>query len=426
MRVNKLRNELYTIARENNTDLLISSNDLDEEGKKYNSVFSISRHGKLLGRYDKVMLIPGSEDSYTAGLDFSTIKSSYGTLGPVICYESNFPSPLRKVTAKGAELLFVSTSDAPFKKTSLTINHTRTAIFRAIENNRWVIHASNTGPSVIVSPLGNVKAAANFYQRGYVSGQVGYIKEKSIFTRYGYLLPMLFSCVVLVLLFIFTKQGINNFKERKVKSKQLYTYADFNLRKIVSSRLTKIYLSFGILHTMLLILIMLSSIVIVYRMAPDTPAGTVTEAIDEFFKPLDDLAPDTVGDKFLQAGSNTCGPAVLAYVFSYFGHEVLESQLVQTMSIGKKGSTMLELKRTVLKNGFNAKGVRENYKALMKEPLPVIAYINDSHYVVVNKITASSVYLFDPLLGHVQVSRKVFESGWNGYLLLINMKKIKP
>ena len=426
MRVDKLRNELYTIAKEHNTDLLISSNDLDEEGKKYNSVFSISREGKLLDRYDKVMLIPGSEDSYTAGSEFTTIKSSYGTLGPVICYESNFPSPLRKVTANGAELLFVSTSDAPFKKTSLTINHTRTAIFRAIENNRWVIHASNTGPSVIVSPLGNVKASVKFYQRGVVSGEVGYIKAKSFFTLYGYLVPILFSVVVFVLLFILIRQWLNIIKGRKVKYNQLYTYADINLREVMSSRLAKIYLGFSVLHVMLLTLLMLSSIVIVYRMAPDTPAATVTEVVEEFFKPLDELAPDTVGEKFLQGSSNTCGPAVLAYVFSYFGHEVSESQLVQSMTIGKKGSSMLELKRTVLENGFQAKGVKENYAALMKESLPVIAYINDSHYVVVNKITTSAVYLFDPLLGHVQVSRRVFESGWKGYILLINMKKIKP
>ncbi|MCW9032171.1 MAG: hypothetical protein OQK58_11835, partial [Gammaproteobacteria bacterium] len=208
MRINKLRNALYKMARDNNTDLIISTNDLDEEGKKYNSIFSISKEGKYLDRYDKVMLIPGAEDSYTAGKSFHTINSSYGKIGPSICYESNFPSPLRKMTGQGAELLVVSTSDAPFKKTSLTINHTRTAIFRAIENNRWVVHASNTGPSVIVSPQGRVKASADFYQRGYLSGHVGFIKEKSTFTRYGYLIPVLFSLVVLILALSLGKQLI--------------------------------------------------------------------------------------------------------------------------------------------------------------------------------------------------------------------------
>ena len=108
MRIEKLRNHLYSIARENNTDLFISTNDLDEQGNKYNAIFSISRQGKYLDRYNKVMLIPGAEDSYTAGKEFHLINSSFGKVGPSICYESNFPSPLRKLTGKGAELLFVS------------------------------------------------------------------------------------------------------------------------------------------------------------------------------------------------------------------------------------------------------------------------------------------------------------------------------
>jgi len=88
-------------------------------------------------------------------------------------------------------------------------------------------------------------------------------------------------------------------------------------------------------------------------------------------------------------------------------------------------TSMLELKRTAIKNGFQAKGIKENYAALMWGPLPVIAYINDSHYVVVNKVTSSAIYLFDPLMGHVQIDRRLFERVWNGYILLVNVEKIK-
>ena len=418
MRIKKLRNKLYTIAKENKTDLLISTNDIDEDGKKYNSIFSISKEGKYLDRYDKVMLIPGAEDSYTAGKEFHPIKSSYGKVGPSICYESNFPSPLRKLAGKGAELLVVSTSDAAFKKTSLTINHTRTAIFRAIENNRWVIHASNTGPSVIVSPAGIIKAGEKFYQRGYVTGHIEYIKEKSIFTQYGYLIPLVFSAVVLFFIFKVFLHFIKVRKQEKI-NKQLIS------KNKILIKITTRYVPLGMLHAAFLTAFILSSLVIVYRMAPDSNSASVTEAVDDFFEPLDKLAPDKVGEKFLQASSNTCGPAVLAYLFSFYGHEILETDLIPAMTLSKKGSSMLELKKTAINNGFQAKGVKENYAALMNEPLPVIAYINDSHYVVVNKITATNIYLFDPLLGHVQLRRDVFESAWNGYLLLVNVEKIK-
>lgn len=420
MRITKLRNKLYNIASSNKTDLFISSNDIDENGKKYNTVFSISNKGRYLDRYDKVMLIPGAEDSYTAGTGFKPIKSSFGMVGASICYESNFPSPLRKLTSNGADLLFVSTSDAPFKKTSLTINHTRTAVFRAIENNRWVIHASNTGPSVIVSPKGVITASAGFYQRGYVSGNVEYINEKSIFTLYGYLVPIFFG--LFVLLFI----SVSLFKYYiKNKSSGEITLARF-IPKSISYKASLTFFVLIIVQVSLLISIILSSIVIVYRMAPDNEETTLADATTDFFEPLHKTVPDKVAKKFLQASSNTCGPAVLAYLFSYFGHEVLETELIPSMSLTQKGTSLLELKKTVIKNGFQAKGVKENYTALMTESLPVIAYINDSHYVVVNKITSYQIYLFDPLLGHVQITREIFESRWKGYILLVNMKKIKP
>ncbi len=418
MRIKKLRDELYNLARDNNTDLLISSNDIDTQGRKYNTLFSISRQGKFLDRYNKVMLIPGAEDSYTAGTEFHPIRSSFGKIGPSICYESNFPSPLRKQSSKGAELLVVSTSDAPFKKTSLTINHTRTAIFRAIENNRWVVHASNTGPSVIVSPTGKVTASAQFYQRGYISGRVKYIKEKSIFTSFGYLLPMLLSVIVLVLILVALYQVI----DQRKKIKTSLTKFDF---KNAGKRVVTRYFPLALLHSAFLSLLILSSIVIVSRMIPDSQTSTVADVVNDFFEPLDKRAPDKVADKFLQASSNTCGPAVLAYLFSFYGHEILETELLPDMTITQKGSTMLELKNTAIKHGFQAKGVRESYAALMNESLPVIAYINDSHYVVVNKITTSMIYLFDPLLGHVKVARSVFEGEWKGYILLVNMQEIK-
>ena len=207
--------------------------------------------------------------------------------------------------------------------------------------------------------------------------------------------------------------------------KQEKTSEKSNFKNKTLIKIATRYVPLGILHAAFLTVFILSSLVIVYRMAPDSNSASVTEAVDDFFEPLDKLAPDKVGEKFLQASSNTCGPAVLAYLFSFYGHEVLETDLIPAMTLSKKGSSMLELKKTAINNGFQAKGVKENYTALMNEPLPVIAYINDSHYVVVNKITASNIYLFDPLLGHVQLRRDVFERAWNGYLLLVNVEKIK-
>ncbi|MFK5892204.1 MAG: cysteine peptidase family C39 domain-containing protein [Pseudomonadota bacterium] len=428
MRLDVLRDELYEMAINNNVNLLISSNDLDEDGRKYNSVFSISNTGELLGRYDKVNLIPGAEDSYTAGSGFHTIKSMAGDIGPVICYESNFPSPFRKVTDLGAELLFVSTSDAAFKKTALTINHTRTAVFRAVENNRWVVHASNTGPSTIVSPYGVVTANTNMFEKGYAIGDVEYIKEKSFFTLYGYIVPIIFSFGVMLAIlyvlymckgsFVFTHKRIKEFHDENLLD-------DTDMELAIKSGLIIIFkaLPVSFLYIAFILSVISSSVVIVYkRTSPDI---SIQYIFDDFFEPLDTLAVDSVTEKFLQAKSNTCGPAVLAYIFSYFGKELVEEDIIKQIDVTDNGTSLLQLRDAALLNGFNAFGYKENYTALMSEPLPVIAYINNDHYVVINKLTESSVYMFDPAIGHIKINRNVFEQVWNGYLLLVRMKPIK-
>jgi len=425
MRIAELRDGLYATALKHDMDMLISSNDLDEDGRKFNAIFSISREGRLLGRYNKVQLIPGAEDAYTPGSGYHTVPSSYGPVGPAICYESNFPAPLREVSGKGAELLFVSTSDASFKKTALSINHTRTAIFRAVENNRWVIHASNTGPSVVVSPRGLVVAEKPFYQRGVIDAEAAFVSQKSIFTRFGYLLPELFAVVTILLSAVCVRDALPKWRlvmsgvgSRLSKESELQSLLSGGGRVVIRK-----YLPLTVAYMAAVAVMVMSSIMLVY--ARTEPGRPIHEALREFVEPLDTLRPDKVTQKFLQAKSNTCGPAVLAYVFSFFGKEVLEQDVVGQVVMTEAGTSMLELKKAATNNGFRAKGMMENYPALLEEPMPVIAYINDDHYVVVNKVTPYDVYLFDPAIGHVLVPRSIFEQAWNGYLLIIRMGPIE-
>ncbi len=434
MRIAGLRDNLYRMAARHRTDLLISSLDVDEDGRQYNSVFSISKHGRLLGRYDKVYLVPVAEDEFSAGNGFQAIATSYGKVGPVICYESNFPAPLRKATAAGAELLFVSTSDAAFRKTSLTVNHTRTAVFRAIENNRWVIHASNTGPSVIVSPWGHITASAPMYRRAYLAGDVGFVQEMSFFTRVGHLVPSLLSILTVTLLVIRLYRGIQRMRDpvarpRVTKSPPKMTTAsaraggtEHRLKAWLGAAST--VLPAASLHGALLGAVVAGSILLVNRQT--TPDHPVFAALRDFAAPANTQKPETVTAAFLQATKNSCGPAVLAYVFSFLGKEAREDDLLRQMTLTDQGVNMLEMKNVAIRNGFQAVGVRENYQALLEEPLPVIAYINNSHYVVVLEIGRHDVYVFDPAIGHVTVPRRVFEQVWNGYLLLIRMPRIEP
>lgn len=426
-RIDTLRDYLYTTAREYRVDLLISSNDLDENGRKFNSVFSVSRQGKLLGRYDKVLLITGPENSYTAGTRFHALSSSFGKVGPSICYESNFPSPLRKSTANGAELLFVSTSDAAFRKTALTINHTRTASFRAVENNRWVVHASNTGPSVVVSPTGEIVAQLGMYERGMITGQVEMLSDKTIFTRYGYWLPIACAAITVVLLLgllsgIWRVPAMLSEKMGRLEAvgeEDIVRGLKRRTRNLVFRRLPPM-----ILLVALLVTIVAASVAVMYMRVGG--GWRPADAFAEFLSPLDSFVKDNVSDRFKQARINTCGPAAVAYVATFFGKELLENDVVRKVKMTEKGTSMLELRNALKGYGFEATGIKASYGALLQEPLPVIAYINDDHYVVVNEVSKTSVFIFDPAIGHIKLGRAIFEKAWKGYLLRVRMKPITP
>ncbi|KAF2955398.1 hypothetical protein AS160_10555 [Marinitoga sp. 38H-ov] len=58
MRLPDYRNEILDFARNNNINLIIGTPDLTPEDKEYNSIFIISKNGKIIGKYYKNKLVP--------------------------------------------------------------------------------------------------------------------------------------------------------------------------------------------------------------------------------------------------------------------------------------------------------------------------------------------------------------------------------
>jgi hypothetical protein len=424
LRIASLREKLYRTARDNTLDLIISSEDMNEEGKRFNAVFAISNAGELAGRYDKVRLVPMAEASFTAGQEPRPLATSFGKLGAVICFESTFPSLLRGLTAQGAEILFVASSDAVFKRSALVFAHAQLAVFRAVENGRWLVRAANTGPSLIVSPSGEITHQSQFYARDILVGEVAALHDKTFFTRAGYLLPNVLALCVLMLagygLFAWVTARLSGTKSARKPARHGKNTSP-EQRLAASIVPLKILSAFTAVYAVLIVLIVGTSLYFSQRASVSAPG--YLSVLRDFIAP-GTPPPEQVSEPFLQTKKNTCGAAVLAYVFSYFGRDTSEDEVLEQVNLTPRGISMLALKQASPSFGFDATGVKENYSALQNEVLPAIAYINDSHYVVVNQVTAHYLLLFDPSLGEVKVSRHVFEKIWNGYLLLIRVRPI--
>jgi apolipoprotein N-acyltransferase len=62
----------------------------------------------------------------------------------------------------GASCLVILTNDACFKQSKIPYLHAAAAVFRAIENRRFLIRAAQSGVSMIISPTGKILKYLNF------------------------------------------------------------------------------------------------------------------------------------------------------------------------------------------------------------------------------------------------------------------------
>jgi apolipoprotein N-acyltransferase len=155
-----------------------------------------------VSRYDKVNLVPFGEFvpwpfglltqkvSSEAG-DFeaghSVVLSTVGShrIGTFICYESVFPSYIRRFAAGGAEALFNLSNDSWFGKSQARYQHLRIVRMRAAENRRWIVRATNNGISAAIDPAGRVVAALPEYREAAGGLRYDYRSDLTFYTRHG-------------------------------------------------------------------------------------------------------------------------------------------------------------------------------------------------------------------------------------------------
>ena len=106
------------------------------------------------------------------------------TLGVSICYEITFASAVRLDLPQAALLVTVS-NDAWFGDSIGPHQHLEIARVRAAETGRWLVRATNTGLSAVVSPRGDVRGRLPQFEVAADTFEVVPMRGETPYVRFG-------------------------------------------------------------------------------------------------------------------------------------------------------------------------------------------------------------------------------------------------
>jgi apolipoprotein N-acyltransferase len=201
----------------------------------YNAVFLISPDSYHIQKYGKMKLVPfGERVPFVETVPFlgNLIKWGVGISGwnvgrdtinftipaghfrnltqkdslhinSLVCYESIYPYFVSHFIQRNAEMIAVVTNDSWYGKLSGPYQHKEYAVLRAIENRRSVVRAANGGISCIINPVGITEVETGMFEQAFIAGDVTIQRDKTFFTQYPLVIPVLSSAVSLWVIGIF-------------------------------------------------------------------------------------------------------------------------------------------------------------------------------------------------------------------------------
>ena len=108
-----------------------------------------------------------------------------------------------------------------------------------------------------------------------------------------------------------------------------------------------------------------------------------------------------------------CGPACISMIAQWHGKRISLETIRKRAWITREGVSFLGLKSAAGTMGFKAAGVKLPFSRLAAEaPLPCIVHWQQNHFIVVNRISDRKVWVSDPAIGRIRMSRDEFLKGW--------------
>ena len=212
---NKLLEKLMMMS--NNTNTIIAGFFTKSKNDYFNSMVFFS---DKVDYYHKRKLVPFGEytpwyDTFIKLSDSLDIPLSNLTHGPfsqediffnntkllpLICFESTFPNLLKSNIEN--EIIINISNDGWFGNSLAPYQHLQITQVRALEFNRYILRAANTGLSAVINNHGEIIEYIPINRKGTISGFVPINLDRSFYSRYGDI------CVLMLLFLTLLSKGL--------------------------------------------------------------------------------------------------------------------------------------------------------------------------------------------------------------------------
>ncbi len=205
--------DLFLNFASTHVPLLAGFTDRQNYNEIYNSYILFAKD--RFEKYDKVHLAPFGEyvlfrkwlffikritdeiGDFTPGAAVKNLTVNNHAVATPICYEIIFPELVRDFVANGAEVIVTGSNDSWFGDTSAPFQHLGMAVFRSVENRRYILRTTTNGISGVIAPSGNIVQRVPRSKPEHFIANFKYVGRTTVFTCCGYLFPYL--CLVLTL-----------------------------------------------------------------------------------------------------------------------------------------------------------------------------------------------------------------------------------
>jgi apolipoprotein N-acyltransferase len=185
--------------------------------KYYNSAMLVSPAGRVVQEYRKIHLVPFGEmipfedriailreinfgeGDFSAGKTYDIFQIDGSKFAVAICFESIYPSLIRKFVANGARFVVNITNDEWFGPSAGPYQHAEMAVMRCAEYRVGLARCANTGLSMLVDPYGRVTRTTGLFERATLVGDAACGSGQTPYSKGGYFIDLLLLMVPLAL-----------------------------------------------------------------------------------------------------------------------------------------------------------------------------------------------------------------------------------